>query len=91
MIQMILQNGRPAAVAGGTQVFLAPHIAALPDEHPVRRHVMAKALYALDVADGLKAGPYTDQAADRWARELVGAACSPGRRRRSGVRACGPL
>jgi hypothetical protein len=83
MSQMILQNGRPAAVAAGTQIILAAHIAALPPGHPVRRHVVAKAMYALDVADGLKPGPYTDEAAERWARSLMRGACRAGRRRRA--------
>ena len=80
---MILQHGRPAAVVGGTQVFLAPHIAALPAAHPVRRHVVAKAMYALDVANGVKPGPYTEEDAERWARGLLRGACSAGRRRRT--------
>jgi hypothetical protein len=82
MAQLILQNGRAAAVVGADRIFLAHHIAGLPLEHPVRRHVMAKAFYALDVADGVRRRPYTDADADRWARKLLESACRPGRRRR---------
>lgn len=80
---MILHHGRPAAVAAGTQILLAAHIAALPPAHPVRQQVVAKAIYALDIADGLRPGPYTDEAAERWARSLLRGACSAGRRRRA--------
>ena len=85
MSQLILQNGRPAAVVGAQRIFLAPHIAALPLAHPVRRHVVAKAVYALDVAKGSRPGPYRDDAADRWARRVLRSACASGRRRRWGM------
>lgn len=85
MAQLILQNERPAAVVGAQRIFLAPHIAALPLAHPVRRHVVAKAVYALDVAEGLRPGPYRDDAADRWARRVLRGVCAAGRRRRWGM------
>lgn len=83
--QLILQHGRPAAVVGARRIFLAPHISALPIEHPVRRHVIAKPTYALDIAAGLWAGPYSDHAADRWAILNLRRTRSAGRRRRWGT------
>jgi hypothetical protein len=85
---MIVHHGRPAAVVGADRIFLAPHIAALPPSHPVRRHVVAKAMYALDVADGFEPGPYSDGAAERWARRVLRHLCASGRRRRRGIRMC---
>ena len=85
MAQLILQHGRPAAVVGTRRIFLAPHIAALPVAHPVRRHVIAKATYALDIAAGRRRGPYSDRAAERWAILILGRTCSAGRRRRQGI------
>ena len=85
MAQLILQHGRPAAVVGAQRIYLAPHIAGLPLAHPVRRHVVAKAVYALDVAEGSRPGPYRDDAADRWARRVLQGICRAGRRRRRGM------
>jgi len=85
MAQLILQNGRAAAVVGAQRIFLAPHIAALPLAHPVRRHVVAKAVYALEVVEGSRPGPYRDDAADRWARRVLQGVCAAGRRRRWGM------
>ncbi|MEA2234499.1 MAG: hypothetical protein QOD83_4315 [Solirubrobacteraceae bacterium] len=85
MAQLILQNERPAAVVGAQRIFLAPHIAALPLAHPVRRQVVAKAVYALDMAEGSRLGPYSDAAAERWARRVLRGLCAPGRRRRWGI------
>jgi hypothetical protein len=85
MTQIILQNDRPAAVVGARQIFLAPHIADFPLTHPVRRYVAAKVVYALDVAEGLRRGPYSDEEADRWARRIVADLCPAGRRRRWGM------
>jgi hypothetical protein len=81
MTQLIVHHGRPAAIVGATEVFLAPHIGGLPFDHPVRQVVVAKALFALEVADGLAPGPYTDEAAERWARRLLRETCIAGRRR----------
>ena len=79
--QLIVQNGRAAAVVGETRIYLAPHVAALPTAHPVRRRVLIKAMYALEIADGRLDGPYDDEVAERWARRVARDACAPGRRR----------
>lgn len=85
MAQLILQHGRPAAVVGARRIFLAPHISALPITHPVRRHVIAKATYALDIAAGQRSGPYSDRDAERWAILVLSRMCSAGRHRRWGM------
>lgn len=81
MTQLIVYHGRPAAVVGATDIFLAPHIGALPFEHPVRQFVVAKALYALEAREALGPDSYSDEAAERWARRLLRGMCAPGRRR----------
>ena len=81
MTELILQHGRAAAVVGPSGVYLSPHIVALPTAHPVRRHVTAKAIYALEVVEGSRPGPYSDREAERWARALLRSTCIPGRRR----------
>jgi hypothetical protein len=56
MAQLIVPNDRPAALVGAHEIYLAPHIAELLLARPVRRYVAAKAVYALDVAEGLRPG-----------------------------------
>lgn len=47
---------------------LSPTIDALEEGHPTLRFVAAMCLYAAEIYDGARAGPYTDTDAARWAR-----------------------
>ena len=70
-MQLVLYDGRPAAVAGATRVWLAPGVDALPRGHPVARFVAAMCLYARDVREELVPGPYSDARAELYARCLL--------------------
>ena len=70
-MQLVLYDGRPAAVAGATRVWLAPEVHALPRGHAVARFVAAMCLYARDVHEELVPGPYSDARAELYARCLL--------------------
>jgi hypothetical protein len=59
---------RAAAYAGAERFWLAVHIQALPNGHPVKRVVAFMALYARDVLRGELPGPYSDERARTFAR-----------------------
>ena len=63
-------QGHTVALAARARFWLAAHIEALPAGHPDKRHVCFMALYARDVLTGELPGPYSDEAADRFARSL---------------------
>jgi len=62
-IQIISLRGRSAAIVAGDSAIIAEHV---PDE--LAAHVQAKALYALQIQAGELPGPYTDAAAEQYAR-----------------------
>ncbi len=74
-MQLVLYDGRPAAVAGATRVWLAPEVDALPRGHPVARFVAAMCLYARDVHEELVPGPAPT--AMRAPSSTRAACCSP--------------
>jgi hypothetical protein len=59
---------RAAARVGAERFWLAAHIQALPNGHPVKRVVAFMALYARDVLRGELPGPYSDERARTFAR-----------------------
>jgi hypothetical protein len=69
-MQPIRYRGRLAALAGEVVAF-APHIGALEPDHPERRFVSAMSVYACEVEQGLRAAPYDQEAAGRYARALL--------------------
>ena len=71
-IQIISLRGRSAAIVAGDSAILAEHV---PDE--LAAHVQAKALYALQIQAGELPGPYTDAAAERYARSAAAARQPP--------------
>jgi hypothetical protein len=68
LVTIIVFQQRPAALALG-QVFFLPHIESLEDDHPNRRFVGAMALVARAIQSGEHPGPYTDETAERIARD----------------------
>jgi len=64
-------RGRLVAVATRERVYLAPHVAVLEDDHPVRRMVLAMALCACDMLEGTLPGPLTEPLARAYARALL--------------------
>lgn len=67
----ITHQGRVAALAVDTRLWLAAHVEALPDGHPRKRWICFMALYARDVLTGVVPGPYTDHDAERYARACL--------------------
>jgi hypothetical protein len=61
-------QGRVVALACATRVWFAAHIDRLPFDHPRKRLVAYMTFYARDVLTGSLPGPYTDEAAERFAR-----------------------
>ena len=64
----ITYDGTVAAIAGPTAFVLAPAIAALPVAHPTTRVVAFMCAFARGVLAGELPGPYSDAAAERFAR-----------------------
>ena len=66
MTTLVRLDGEIVATVGATRIHLAPAIQALPDGDPKLRLVVLMAAYALEVAHGTVAGPYSDGAAKRY-------------------------
>ena len=65
-LQRINHNGQLAAVVVAGQAILDDTLA-----DPDRRHVQAKCLYALEIAERQRPGPYTDAAAEQYAQQAL--------------------
>lgn len=61
-------RGMLVAVATRSRVYLAPDVSSLPRGHPTLRFVAAMCLYSHDVDHGHVPGPYSDGAAELYAR-----------------------
>jgi hypothetical protein len=70
-MRAITYGGQLVAVVTGASVHLAPQISELPAGHPRLRLVAAMCLYSGDVDQGEVPGPYTDWAAELYARCLL--------------------
>jgi hypothetical protein len=70
-MRAIRYRGRLAAITTRRRVFLLPSMEAPPPGDPVLRFVGAKCLYCRDVARGVVDGPYSDERADKHARERL--------------------
>jgi hypothetical protein len=76
-IQIINLDGHPAALIVGDAAIVADHVTG-----PDRARVQAKAHFALRIIAGELPGPYTDEAAEDYARTAATAhPVAPGRRR----------
>lgn len=71
----ISYRGRPALHVAGDCACFADWAVALEPDHPVRRWIACMGFFALDVLDGHQAGPYTTEAAERFARGALMPAC----------------
>ena len=67
-VTLIVYRGEIVASAGARRSYLAPQIARLDAGEPLRQFVSLMAAFALLVRDGSNEGPYTDEAAERFAR-----------------------
>ena len=67
-IQIITLRGRTAALAANATAIIAPDVPASD-----LAHVQAKALYALEIQDGTRPGPYTDAGAEDYANRATAA------------------
>lgn len=65
-VQPIIHQGRIAALVVAGQAIIDDTLP--PHEH---RHVQAMCLYALEVADRDRPGPYSDPDADTYARQAL--------------------
>lgn len=65
---LIRHDGRPAAWVAGSKTAFAPWIDVLEADHPTRRWVACKAIFAMHVLDGTLPAAYTDERADLFAR-----------------------
>lgn len=70
-IQIINLHGNPAAIAVNGTAVIAQHVPAAE-----LAHIQAKALYALEIQAGERAGPYTDTDAENYARRAAAAVTS---------------
>lgn len=70
-IQLVVHRGQLAAVIVAGQAVIED---TLPDQD--FRHVQAMCLYAMEIIDGDRPGPYTDAEADAYARAALAAASS---------------
>lgn len=85
-INIIHLHGRPAALVAGDQAIIPDRL-----DGADRARVQAKALYAIEIAEGKRRGPYTDTDAEAYARSVAARSPSgapapssrprPGRRR----------
>jgi hypothetical protein len=69
---LIQYRGAIAAIATERNVRFAPAFEDLRTDDPDRRFVYAMALFARDILTGELAGPYTDAAAEEYARAFLG-------------------
>ena len=67
-VTLIVYRGEIVASAGARRFYLAPRVAELGADEPLRRFVSMMAAFALRVRDGSSPGPYTDERAERFAR-----------------------
>jgi hypothetical protein len=67
-MQVIRHRGGIRALAGRDRFWLAPSIARLPDDHLDKRHVRLMCRYAAAIARGELPGPYSNAAAETFAR-----------------------
>lgn len=75
-IQIIELRGRPAALVAGVDAIVPERLTG-----PDRARVKAKALYAIEIADGTRPGPYTDELAEQYAETVAALRSSAARRR----------
>src|SRR5512144_2162169 len=69
---LISYRGELAAIAGPRRLlFACLDLDAAPDSDPHRRFVLAMGLFAHDVERGRRRGPYTDAAAEIFARSRL--------------------
>jgi hypothetical protein len=66
--QAVRYHGRTVAICTSDSWLLSAEMQLRRDDDPERRFVLAMVLYALDVANGRFPGPYSDEAALRYAR-----------------------
>ena len=71
MTILVRYEGRVVATVGATRAYLAPEIERLPDSDPLLRFVVMMCSYALDVGQGVLAGPYDDEIAALYARAAL--------------------
>jgi hypothetical protein len=65
-IQVIELRGRPVALALGDDAIVADHVTGED-----RSIVAGMALYALEIQAGARPGPYSDAAAEHYARQTL--------------------
>jgi hypothetical protein len=70
-IQPISYRGRTVAACTRERFFLSDEIEARPPDDPLITFVLAMVLYARDIANGLRTGPYSDDDAVRYARRML--------------------
>lgn len=68
MTTLIRYRGDIAGFAGGDRFYPAPHIAALPNGHPIKRFVIFMWLYDQELRADRLPGEYTDERAELFAR-----------------------
>lgn len=65
-IEIITLDGEPVAVVAGGVTIIEKHVTG-----ELLTHVQAKALYALEIQAGERAGPSTDAGAERFAHQAA--------------------
>ena len=65
-INIIHLHGHPAALVAGNQAIIPDRL-----DGADRARVQAKALYAIEIAEGKRRGPYTDTDAEDYARSVA--------------------
>jgi hypothetical protein len=73
-VHLILDRGRPLALAEPDRVCLHPALAALAEldeSDPLVRFACALAVHAFEIDTGLIEGPFDQARAERYARELL--------------------
>ena len=68
MTTLISYLGDIAGFAGGDRFYPAPHIAALPSDHPIKRFVTFMWVYDRELRAGRLSGEYSDDNAELFAR-----------------------
>ena len=71
-INIIHLHGRPAALVAGDQAIIPDRL-----DGADRARVQAKALYAIEIAEGKRRGPYTDTDAEDYARSVTARSQAP--------------
>jgi hypothetical protein len=70
-LQPITYRGRTLAACTRQRVFLSGELEALPLDDPTRLFVLGMCLYAGEVLNGYRRGPYRDQDAYAYVRRLL--------------------